>query len=265
MNKHLIAIDSDGTLKNSEGKITERTSYIINKIIKEGHYVVICTARPRYHAVDISKKLNLSNYIISSNGAEVYDRLIDKVIYSKYISKALVKKIYDSAREYNIRTVYACDGIEYATQRIVNESQILLDDNNIAELLNSKIKHIIIVDDKIELVDKYREYVVKKFKAYIADKSSYKDYNCFTITNRLTSKGNALKFLTKYLDISKSNIIAIGNDNNDISMIKYAKIGLAVDNSTDYLKKVADKIIPSNDDEGVYQFLYEWNNKTNNY
>ncbi len=59
----------------------------------------------------------------------------------------------------------------------------------------------------------------------------------FSIINENVSKGNALKHLAEYLNIPDSNIIAIGNDNNDISMIKIAKIGVAMGNSTSQLKK----------------------------
>lgn len=77
MTPYLIAIDSDGTLKNNDGIISENTKNILNKL-KKDNYIVICTGRPRYHTKSINNELSLSNYIISSNGAEIFDVVNDE-------------------------------------------------------------------------------------------------------------------------------------------------------------------------------------------
>ena len=71
--KYLIAIDSDGTLRRSDGTISTDTKKIIKKLRDLGHTVVITTARPRYHTLKISNEVGIDDYLISSNGSEVYD------------------------------------------------------------------------------------------------------------------------------------------------------------------------------------------------
>ena len=90
----------------------------------------------------------------------------------------------------------------------------------------------------------------------MVDSSNFnKDYKSFSMISSNASKGNALKILANYLNIPMKNTIAIGNDKNDISMIKMAEIGVAVANATDDLKKYAKVITDSNDEDGVANYL----------
>ena len=65
---YLIAIDSDGTLRHSDGSISARTKKIIEKLVIKGNIVTICTARPRYHTLKISEEVGINGFLISSNG-----------------------------------------------------------------------------------------------------------------------------------------------------------------------------------------------------
>jgi hydroxymethylpyrimidine pyrophosphatase-like HAD family hydrolase len=71
--KYLILIDSDETLRHTNGEISQRTKDIIYKVSKSGNHVIICTGRPRYHTERISREVGASNIIVSSNGTEIYD------------------------------------------------------------------------------------------------------------------------------------------------------------------------------------------------
>ena len=73
--KYLIAIDSDGTLRRSDGTISNETKEVIKKLKDQGHIIVISTARPRYHTLKISNEVGINDYLISSNGTEVYDNI----------------------------------------------------------------------------------------------------------------------------------------------------------------------------------------------
>lgn len=75
--------------------------------------------------------------------------------------------------------------------------------------------------------------------------------NNFDIMQIQTSKGNGVKILSNYLNIDNSKIICIGDRENDISMIKFANIGIAMQNATEELKQVADYITTSNNNSGV--------------
>lgn len=254
--KHLIAIDSDGTLRKSDGTISAKTKETISKLINDNNIVVICTARPRYHTLKIASEVNSSDYLISSNGTEIYDNKNKKKIYGEYLPKDLCMKIYEDTKKLNIRVVFVCENTEYVTKFVRNESQILLTDDNINELFNLDIKQVMVIDEDKDTVNKYKDELSKINQINIVDSSSdNKEYKSFSMISSNTSKGSALKALAKYLNIPIKNTVAIGNDNNDMSMIKMAGIGVAVDNATDDLKKYANIITDSNDEDGVANYL----------
>lgn len=261
--KYLIGIDSDGTLRHSDGTISLRTRQIIKNEKDNGNIVVICTARPRYHALKISKMVESSHFLISSNGTEVFDYKNNAVIWGAYLSFRNCKKIYEDVLKLDLRVIFVTENTEYATKFIRNDSQILLDERNLSELLSQNIKQIMIIDKDKNKIAKYQNFVMHKYHLNVIDTSNAnKEEAWFSIINKNASKGNALKHLAEYLNISDSNIIAIGNDNNDISMIKIAKIGVAMGNSTIQLKKEANIITKTNDEDGVYYFLKKWHSKT---
>ena len=252
---YLIAIDSDGTLRHSDGSISTRTKKIIEKLVIKGNIVTICTARPRYHTLKISEEVGIHGFLISSNGTEVYDNLNNKIIYSAYLSPKYCKKIYLDVENIGIRAIFVCDNIEYATQFIRNDSQILLNENNIDNMLAKNIKQIMIIGKNKEKIKKYKSKV-EKYNLNIIDTSNdAKEEIWFSIISNKASKGIALKKLAEYLSIPMCKTVAIGNDNNDLSMIRVAKVGVAVENATDELKKEANYITDSNDDDGVAKYL----------
>lgn len=254
--KHLIAIDSDGTLRKSDGTISAKTKEIISRLINDNNIVVICTARPRYHTLEIASKVNSSDYLISSNGTEIYDNKNKKIIYGEYLPKDLCMKIYEDTKKLNIRVVFVCENTEYVTKFVRNKSQILINDDNINELFNYNIKQVMVIDEDKDTVKKYEKELSKISQLNMVDSSNFnKDYKSFSMISSNASKGNALKILANYLNIPMKNTIAIGNDKNDISMIKMAGIGVAVANATDDLKKYAKVITNSNDDDGVANYL----------
>ena len=252
---YLIVTDSDGTLRYSDGSISPRTKKIIEKLLIKGNIVTICTARPRYHTLKISEQVGINGFLISSNGAEVYDNLNNKIIYSAYLSPKYCKKIYLDVENIGIRAIFVCDNIEYATQFIRNDSQILLNENNIDNMLAKNIKQIMIIGKNKEKIKKYKS-IVEKYNLNIIDTSNdAKEEIWFSIISNKASKGITLKKLAEYLSIPMCKTVAIGNDNNDLSMIQVARVGVAVENATDELKKKANYITDSNDDDGVAKYL----------
>lgn len=96
---YIIAIDSDGTLRRTDGEISERTKEAITKQIKKNNVVVICTARPRYHTLKISNEAGASKYLISSNGSEIFDSENQKIIWATYLKATDCQKLYDYAKK----------------------------------------------------------------------------------------------------------------------------------------------------------------------
>ena len=98
----LIAIDLDGTLLNSKGEVSERNRLAINQAMAQGIEVVLCSGRVRGSIDSIATEVGANNYIISGNGAEVYDAKNKEVIYQKFISKERTLEIAKFCEENSI-------------------------------------------------------------------------------------------------------------------------------------------------------------------
>lgn len=254
--KYLIAIDSDGTLRKSDGTISERTKIIVEKLVSNGHYVVISTARPRYHTKKICEEVKASKYLISSNGTEIYDDDLKSVIDTVFLKKEDCLKVYEYAMKENIRIVFVVDDIEYATQFIRNDNQRLLTGDITKFLDENKVKQCMMIGKEHEKIFAFRDYITNKLKVSVVDSSNTKREEIwFSIVDGDASKGNALIKLAEYLNIPLDNTIAIGNDFNDISMLKVAGQSVAVANANEEIKNIASTIIEDNNSDGVAKFL----------
>lgn len=258
--KYIIAIDSDGTLRKTDGTISEFTKTSIKKQIEKGNVVVVCTARPRYHTLKISKEIGVDKFLISSNGSEVFDIQKQKIIWAEYIDKTDCKLLYDYANLNNIRIMFVLENTEYVTQFTRNDNQKLLTNQNFDRVINDNVKQVMIIGKEKEKINRFKEIVQNRYKMKILDSSKEScEEIWFSVVSNKASKGVAVLKLAEYLNILQENIIAIGNDNNDIPMFEIAKISAAVNNSTKSALEKATYNIKSNDEDGVAIFLNELN------
>lgn len=254
--KYLIAIDSDGTLRHSDGNISNKTKETIKKVVDCGNIVVLCTARPRYYTLKISNEVGINEYLISSNGTEIYDNINKKKIYCNYLPKKECKIIYRETKKLGLRVMFVSENTEYVTMFTRNDSQILLDDKNVDIILKKNIKQIMIISKHKELVKKYKSFIEQKFNLCVVDSSREdKEELWFSIISNKASKGSALQKLAKYLNVPMENTIAIGNDKNDISMFEVAGLSVAVSNAENDIKEKVNYVTLSNDEDGVAVFL----------
>lgn len=259
--KYLIAIDSDGTLRHSDGTISKRTKDIVKKIIDKGNIVTVCTARPRYHTLKVSSELDANDYLISSNGTEIYDNINKKIIWASYINSIDCEKLYNYAISNNIRIMFVLENTEYVTQFTRNDDQILLTDNNIKDVLNGKVKQIMVIGKEKEKIRIFQDKVINEYHMNVLDSSNdLKEEIWFSIVSNESSKGTALIKLSEYLKIPIENTIVFGNDNNDISMFEVASKSVAVANASPNAINKAKEITESNDNDGVAIYLEKYFN-----
>lgn len=261
VNRKLILIDSDDTLKKSDGTISERSKKAIRDNRKAGNIVVICTARPRYQTLEVMRDSNANCIVVSSNGAEIYDSRKEQVLFNSFIDKNLVIKLVEDAFVNDIRLILTTENIEYVTKEVRNPKQVLLSNADYVNVLSEcDIKQCMFIDEKKDKIYMEKEVISHFNELHIVDEisenSSYYE-KWFSVSNVRCSKGNALKFLSDYLNIPIENTIAIGNDKNDISMFEVAGLSVAVDNASDDIKNKVDYITLSNDEDGVAVFLEE--------
>jgi hypothetical protein len=259
LNKKLIFIDSDGTLKKSDGTISERVKKAIQENKKIGNRIIICTARPRYQTLDVMKEVGADSIIVSSNGSEIYDSNDKNIIFNSFIDKDSIIKLVEYAYSRDIRLILTMEDYDYVTKDIRNSNQKLLSNTNYAnELAKCNVKQCMFIDKKSNEIYKIKDILSKNDKLHIVDEisdnSSYEE-KWFSVANSNCSKGNALMILSKYLNIPIQNTIAIGNDKNDITMFEVAGLSVAVSNASDNLKNKVDYVTLSNNEDGVAIFL----------
>ena len=254
--KYVIFIDIDGTLLNDKSLVSNRTKNIIHNIVEIGHQIILCTGRARIYAEKLSKEIGASSYVISSNGAEIYDYMGKKVIYSAPISQEVVTNIIEEIKKRNIRITLAIDSVEYIIGKTYNDFQKILPSNYREFLSSHDTKQAMIIADDSNLKD-MRELMGLYADVEITNKNAiHEDQGTwFSIVKKGTSKGQSIKAFCDYYNVPTENVISIGNDYNDIPMFNESKISIAVSNAIEEIKNKADIITESNNDDGVAKAL----------
>ena len=262
--KKLVFVDSDGTLKNNEGIISEYTRDVIKQLQAKNIEVVITTGRPRYHAIKVKENSNASRYLISSNGAEVYDIKDDKIIYVQHIDIKDVLRISNICKRHKSRFIMTVKDKEVVSDKIKNDNQVLLDMKLKKFLKENQVKQIFIrADYPKDIIKTYNK--IKKLKnVKIVNESSFFQTGipeekglCFSIGHKVSNKGQAIKELCEYLNVNLKHTYGFGNDYNDIEMFETVNHSIVMENANADLKEKAKIIAKSNDEQGVAKFLEE--------
>lgn len=254
--KYVIFIDIDGTLLDDKNSISNRTKNIIRNVVEIGHKIVLCTGRTRIYAEKISKEIGASSYIISSNGAEIYDYENNKVIYLSAIPNNVISDIVEKVNNMHTKLTIAVDNIEYIIGNKYNYFQKKIPLNYVDFFNNHFVKQAMIIAEEEKLIN-FRKIITLYDNVEITNKNSICESQgtWFSVVKKGTSKGESIKYFCDHFNISSDNVISIGNDYNDISMFKESKISIAVSNAIDELKEKANIITNSNNEDGVANAL----------
>lgn len=264
MSIKLICIDMDGTLLKDKKTVSEENLNSIKLAIKKGVKVVITTGRIYDCAKMYSEKIGLDTPIIASNGAFIGYK--DKVIYNNPLKKEDILKFLEVTKKHGLKAYLT------ANFGIISEEELAED--HVYKILNKTLKD----EEKVKLIvsDNIKEEIEKFdgeiLKGVCADKnnkvnlikareeleslntnmeivSSWNDN--FEVMRNGSTKGDAVRYLANYFGIDKEEVMCIGDSENDLSMIKYAGIGVAMGNASEDIKSVADYVTDTNVNDGV--------------
>ena len=279
----LIAIDLDGTMLNSYGEVTENTKRVLKQTKQKGAEVVIVSGRSIDSIKYIASEIDSSKNMIAGNGAIVYDRSQNKILYEKYIPKNKALDIIQICEEnsiyYNVYTnkTIIADGLRYNVLYYYKENLKKEDQKKTHITLVENIENYIkeMNEDekimKIFICDKNKTVfnsIVRKFSVIedidILDVSHMArkvikqgtedipiEYYYTEISMKDVDKWYALEFLIKKLGIPKEEVMAIGDNVNDRKMIEEAGKGIVMGGSTPKVSEVADYITLDCNNEGV--------------
>lgn len=261
-NIKLVAIDLDGTLLSSDKNVSEKNFQIIKKLRDKGIFVVIATGRPVGGFSWILDRLNLfsnNDYSITNTGSLVIKNK-DKSDISKkilHIDDYLnLKKIINDKLQIGIYNKYNLyNNSENINRHFLFESKLLkmpiekFDEKN----KNQSVDRISIMGDK-EFVDEFENNHNKNLlKTYQTVRNVPE---VFEVLNKEADKGQALDRLCKFLNLDIKSTLAIGDSNNDKSMLNIAGISATCSNGRESVKEMVDIVSDySNDQDGVFDIL----------
>ena len=267
MNKYdIVFIDIDDTLNPSNEPVSEYTKKVMQKLKDSGIKVVVNTGRSATYAINKSKEANLSEFVISSNGSEVYNYETKEIIFSKPIPKEQIKKIYEYVASTKMTLIL--NSIE---KRYINNKEYNYNNEpaeyfeNIDELLNKvDVNQIIILSSNFDRMlvlphmfkEKYPDLKVVHSSISLVEETRIPGkeyYHDIVIEN--TAKSSGIVELLDYLNIDSERAIAIGNGYDDICMADTVGTSVAVENANPILKEVATYITDSAENDGAAKIL----------
>lgn len=264
MSIRMVALDLDGTTLNSARELTERTAEAFRRAAELGVHIVVSTGRPFTSLPDNVKCIPSIEYAITSNGAHINLLSTGESVYDSYLSAEAIERIAELAEKLDVQIEIFFDGQAYMDEDFYNYVKEFGCEYRSAEYLlwsRKPLKNIVEVmksnSDRIEnvnfsfrttdLLDAARADIESIPKATIT--TSFP--NNLEIGGPGTSKRAALEELTAMLGIDRSELMCCGDAPNDIAMIEYAGLGVAVANAWGGTLDHADYVTASNDDDGV--------------
>lgn len=271
MDIRLIAIDMDGTWLQPDSSISPRTYEVIQKAIDAGYYIVPTTGRSYRNAASVLQDYHGLSYFIGANGSIVVQAQDERVIHSQDIPYTIAREIYDLASQYElfIELYEGLDayvdtfGIKYLYK---------------AGLLRSYCDQLLSTDLELDSLDPFmadpgrkigKIHIVcmnvdQKFrlKRQIDILETVNPLSVIPINLEIVqgnwSKADGLRKLTEHLHLTADNVLAIGDSDNDLDMLKWAGTSVAMGNGNQHVKDVADYITSSNGKDGVAEALLKY-------
>ncbi len=257
----LVALDMDGTLLNSRHEISAENKEVIKACIEKDVKFVLISGREIESIKHYSDILGLDTYLTGYNGSLITNNDGDKVVFSNTLNPRLVKTVIEEAYKANkFIIVFLQDGIlvsdnsskwyknyldfTIANPTVVDDLLLYLDEKDKWDEIN-----------KICLSDDHKELIA--FKGAIEPRVKEEFTLLFSLPfflevfNSDVSKGLALEKLAHYYGVNREEVLAIGDGENDISMIKFAGLGVAMGNSNQLVRDSADFTSLTNDKNGV--------------
>ena len=267
--RKLLCTDLDGTLLNTSKKITPRTLDAINEMVSAGHRFAFATGRPIQSSLPLAAEYGFNRldgfYIISYNGALIYDCHAEKTIFTLPLERKFLRIIFDAAAashihchtydKTNVVSEHKTAMLEEYT-RIIKVPPVVVD--NVDTYLEVEPLKIICADlydrKKLEMFQNRMAPVVDGHLASVFSSDILLEYSAIEAT-----KGNGVMRLCSILNIPFENSIAAGDQENDITMLHSAGLGCAMANATLSTKEAAGYVTENdNDHDGIAEIIYRF-------
>jgi len=268
--KTLYISDLDGTLLNKNAEISEFTENTLNKLIQNGCYFSIATARTSATVLKMLSCIDFKLPVILMNGVSIYDIQNKKYIKTHIIEKLSVIKLFDTLKKHhitgflytiennNLKTYYENINSDHAKQfieeRVKKYGKIFLQVDSFLSLQNNPVAYFSVCDKKENLTALYDELCLDENLHIEFYRDIYEqDFWYLEICSAKASKYNAVEFLREEYGFDK--VVCFGDNLNDLPMFLASDECYAVENAKSEVKIKATAVINSNDNDGVAKWL----------
>ncbi len=255
----MIILDLDGTLTNSKKVITPKTKAALMHAQEKGVRLVLASGRPTYGITAIAEELQLSQYhgyILAFNGGKIIDCTNNNTLFEQTLSPDLVPLLYKGAMEggmhiltYQGKSIAATSTEDkyVREEAFINKLPITLYPNFLEQIVYP-INKCLIVGDPIPL----HQVELQLAKVLEGEMSIYRSADYFLECVPLNvDKAQSLAKLLELTGIKREEVIACGDGYNDLSMIRFAGLGVAMANANEDIRQQADYVTLSNEEDGV--------------
>jgi Cof subfamily protein (haloacid dehalogenase superfamily) len=258
MKYKMLVIDMDDTLLTDDHKISEENKEMLLKAQEKGVYVILASGRPTPAMTAYAKELQMDSYMISYNGAVITDLKEDRILFEQTLTQEQIHELYEYSLKSKTHIITYIDGkvvSETSSEYIDIELSITgLVHNKVldfkAAVQSSAVKCILLEEPSYL---KEVEIDLKKAMPHLSVSMSKPFF--LEVAQNGIDKGASIKLLAEKLNILQSEIIAVGNAGNDLTMIEYAGLGVWVDNVDPELRHRGDVIVASNNNHGVAEVV----------
>lgn len=259
----VLVLDIDGTLTNSKKQITDNTKKNIIHIMEEGHIVMLASGRPTPGMRRYAEELELEKYggyLLSFNGGKIINCKTGDIIFQKTLPPVILPGLYKFAKENDCGLMtYLADTVILGTRRdeyVELEARIngmpIKDVPNFLSFVDFDMNKCLMtasVEKAIGFEDRLNELYGNIVSVYRSEPFFIE------IMPKGVDKASSLERMLSAVGIKRENAVCCGDGFNDMTMIQYAGVGVAMANAQEKVKKAADYVTTSNDEDGIVNVI----------
>ena len=261
----VIALDMDGTLLNSKKELLEETKQYFKEFHTKGTetLLVLCTGRPETGIRPYLKDLGYleeNHYIISQNGANIYESQTGNRIMDAFVDSVEIQKWIELGKKHGVSVMGA--GVDYYYSFDEDPTEWMAFD---VKIVNGSIKRItkeeslstdfykLLLLGDVEQLNEFETIIPKEWRDefYVVRSQKY----LVEVLRKGVNKAFGLEKLAAALNIEPSEIASIGDAANDIEMLEYSGLAIAMGNASEEVKAIADIVTDTNENNGVIKAI----------
>ena len=255
----ILVLDLDGTLTNKKKEITPRTLSVLEKAQQQGLKIVLASGRPTFGIMPLAEQLNLKQYggyILSYNGGKIINLANGEVLYQNVLDSSLLPYLYKCAKDNDFQILsykneyVFCENPsdKYVEYEVMLNKMKSMKVENWLDAVEEELPKCLIVGDPEPLA-----ILEKEMLEHLNGKMNVFRSEPFflELVPMGIDKAKCLAILLEKIGVTKDEMIACGDGFNDLTMIQYAGLGVAMANAQDVVKEAADFVTLSNEEDGV--------------